>query len=131
SRDWSSDVCSSDLNTSTLVERILSITGEDAIQVDRKNREPWSGRLQTRIMIASNEVPDFRDAAGAIGSRFLIARMTRSFYGREDPNLENKIRAELPAILKWALDGLDRLNANGRFTESADSVAEREDMEVS
>lgn len=118
-------------NTATLVERLLSIVGEDALQVDVKYRDPWVGRLPGRVMIASNEVPDFRDASGAIGSRFLVAKMVTSFYDREDIELEGKLMAELPGILRWALDGLDRLADQGRFTQSATSIEAREDMEES
>lgn len=117
--------------TSVLVERLLSIIGEDSMQVDRKYEKHWTGKIGARVMIASNEVPDFRDASGAIGSRFMIAKMTRSFYDREDTDLEAKLEAEMPGILAWALDGLDRLRANGRFTQSATSIEAREEMEES
>ena len=33
----------------TVIERLLSITGEDALTVDRKYREPWTGRMPTRF----------------------------------------------------------------------------------
>lgn len=118
-------------NTATLVERLLSITGEDDIQVNRKFRDPWEGRLPGRVMVASNEVPDFRDPSGAIGSRFLVAKMVTSFYDREDLELETKLVAELPGILRWALDGLDRLRKQGRFTQSETSIEARKDMEES
>ena len=102
-----------------VVERLLSITGEDMLTVDRKYREPWSGKLPTRFVILTNELPRFRDSSGAIASRMLILQMTRSFFGREDLTLDAKLRTELPAILNWALDGLDRVTANGRFTVPA------------
>ena len=41
----------------TVVERLLSITGEDMLTVDRKFKEPWSGKLPTRFVILSNELP--------------------------------------------------------------------------
>jgi len=118
-------------NTATLVERLLSIIGEDSITVDRKHREHWTGRLPGRVMIASNEVPDFRDASGAIGSRFLVAKMVTSFYDQEDVDLERKLDAELPGIFRWALDGLDRLRKQGKFTQSAAAIEARQDMEES
>jgi putative DNA primase/helicase len=46
----------------------------------------------------------------------LILQMTNSFLGREDRTLDGRLRAELPGILNWALDGLDRLTERGRFT---------------
>jgi putative DNA primase/helicase len=102
--------------TSTIVERLLSISGEDLMTVDRKYRDPWSGKLPTRFVILSNELPKFRDSSGAIANRLLILQMTESFLGREDPTLDDRLAAELPGILMWALEGLDRLVRNGRFT---------------
>jgi putative DNA primase/helicase len=67
-------------------------------------------------VILSNELPRFRDASGAIDNRLLILQMTNSFLGREDRTLDDQLRAELPGILSWALQGLDRLITNGRFT---------------
>ncbi len=100
----------------TVVERLLSITGEDMLTVDRKFREPWSGKLPTRFVVLSNELPRFSDSSGAIANRLLILQMTNSFLGREDRTLDDQLRQELPGILNWCLDGLDRLNRNGRFT---------------
>ncbi|PIJ32604.1 NTP-binding protein [Mycobacterium heckeshornense] len=107
--------------TETLVERLLSITGEDVLTVDRKFRECWTGKLPTRFVILSNELPRFRDSSGAIANRMLVLQTTESFLGREDRALDAKLSRELPGILNWALEGLDRLNRNGRFTVPASS----------
>jgi putative DNA primase/helicase len=104
-----------------VVERLLSITGEDWLTIDRKYREPWTGKLPTRFVILSNELPKFRDSSGAIATRLLILKMTESFLGREDHELDVKLRDELGAILVWALEGLDRLTRKGRFTEPQSS----------
>jgi putative DNA primase/helicase len=102
--------------THTVVERLLSITGEDMLTVDRKFRDPWSGKLPTRFLVLSNELPRFKDSSGAIANRLLILQMTNSFLGREDRTLDDRLRAELPGILVWALAGLDRLIETGKFT---------------
>ncbi|MGB8211789.1 MAG: phage/plasmid primase, P4 family [Mycobacterium sp.] len=111
-----SDARLGNMPTHTVVERLLSITGEDMLTVDRKFRDPWSGKLPTRFAILSNELPRFKDSSGAIANRLLILQMTNSFLGREDRTLDRRLSAELPGILNWALEGLDRLNRNGRFT---------------
>jgi putative DNA primase/helicase len=108
--------------TNQVVERLLSISGEDPLTIDRKFREPWTGRLPTRFVIMSNELPTFGDASGAIAYRFVIAVLTQSWLGREDRGLERKLVAEMPGILNWALDGLARLDGGGRFSEPAASV---------
>lgn len=110
----------------TIVERLLTISGEDTVTVDRKHREPWVGRLGARFMLLSNELPGFRDSSGAIASRLLILTMAISNLGREDTTLERDLAREMPGILNWALDGLDRLTQRGRLVEptsSAEAVA--------
>ncbi|MFG2640805.1 phage/plasmid primase, P4 family [Streptomyces sp. NPDC048370] len=105
-----------------VVERLLSITGEDSLDVDRKYRDPWTGRLPSRIMILSNDLPSFADASGAVASRLVILTLTRSFLGKEDTGLEQRLIAELPSILTWALEGLDGLTQRGRFVEPSSSA---------
>ena len=65
-----------------LVERLLFISGEDRIEVDRKHRDPWTGTLPTRVLLMSNEVPRLRDAWLALANRLIILSLTESFLGR-------------------------------------------------
>jgi putative DNA primase/helicase len=102
-------------NNATVVERLLSISGEDPLTIDRKYKTAWVGPLPTRLIILTNEVPRLDDASGALANRFLILQMTESFLGAEDPTLSAQLRKELPGILLWALDGLDRLRERGHF----------------
>lgn len=104
-----------------IAEAILRTTGEDSVTVPRKHRTDWSGTLTVRFTVATNELPALADASAALSSRFLILRMTKSFYGKEDHDLTNRLLSELPAILLWAMDGLDRLRARGRFIQPASS----------
>jgi putative DNA primase/helicase len=104
-----------------LVERLLAISGEDTITVNRKYREQWSGKLPSRFVLISNELPHFGDAAGAIVGRFVVLLLTRSWLGTEDRDLESALHAELPEVLNWTLDGLDRLARQGRFTNPPSS----------
>ena len=100
-----------------VIERLLSITGEDRIDIDRKHREIWTGQLGTRFLLISNELPYLADASGAIATRFAVLILRNSWLGHEDETLTDRLAAELPQILHWALDGLDRLQEQGRFTE--------------
>jgi putative DNA primase/helicase len=100
-------------------EPLLRITGGDRVTVDRKYAQEWIGHLGVRFMILSNETPRFSDRTGALASRMIHVRFTVSFEGREDYGLEPRLLAELPGILNWALAGLKRLDANGRFTVPA------------
>lgn len=114
-------------SASQVVSRILEITGEDRITIDRKYRDPWSGTLPTRLMFMSNDEPTLPDTSGALASRFLVFATRRSFLDQEDPQLGAKLHAELAGILNWAIEGYDRLSSVGMFTkpEGADAQLRR------
>ena len=112
-----------------VVERILAITGEESISIDRKFKDAWTGRLETRIMVLTNELPKLADASGALASRFLILLLTNSFYGKEDHGLTDRIIRELPGILNWSLEGWQRLKDRGYFVQPASSAAAQHDFE--
>lgn len=110
-------------DSATVVERLLSISGDDAQTVNRKNLPRISTRLGVRFVLATNEIPKLADASGALASRFHILAMSKSFLRREDKQLDAKLAAELPAVLQWAARGYVRLRAQGAFTQNA--AAER------
>jgi putative DNA primase/helicase len=104
-------------NSSIVVERLLSISGEDTLTVNRKYRDQWTGKLPSRLHVISNELPQLGDASTAIVGRIVLLPLTRSWLGKEDHSLEPSLQAELPGILNWSLDGLQRLVENeNRFT---------------
>jgi putative DNA primase/helicase len=88
-----------------IVERLLSVSGEDNQTIDRKNLPAWSGKLPTRFVICTNEVPRLHDTSGALASR-----------------MTDKLICELPGILRWSIEGWRILHERGRFTEPATSV---------
>jgi putative DNA primase/helicase len=104
------------------VERLLSISGEDSLTVDRKYKDPWTGRLPSRFLVLTNELPRFTDASGALASRFVILVLSETFLGRENPRLSDELLEEAPSIFNWCLEGLDRLRARGHFREPTSSV---------
>ena len=101
-----------------VAERLLSVSGEDTTTIDRKHIAPWTGRLPTRFLFLTNEMPAIADTSGALASRFLTLALAKSFLGREDPQLEEKLVPDLPGIFLWALAGLERLRARGHFLPS-------------
>jgi putative DNA primase/helicase len=114
-----------------IAERLLSISGEDSLTLDRKYLDAWTGKLPTRFLLMSNELPRLSDASGALASRFVLLQLRESFYQREDLGLTAKLLPELPAILNWSLAGLDRLRARGHFVQPASAqqaVAELEEL---
>lgn len=102
-----------------VIERIKSISGNDAVAFNRKWLPGLTETLPTRFTVAANSVPNLFDDSGALASRLLVLPFTRSFLGFEDLALADRLLTELPGIAAWALEGLRRLNHQGQFTTSA------------
>lgn len=117
------------VDQSLVVERLLSISGEDDVSVNRKYRDHWTGHLPTRFMVLTNEVPRFTDASGALPSRFITLALNKSFYGEEDQGLTDRLLGELPSILNWALVGYRRLCERGHFLQPESGVELMDAME--
>lgn len=101
-----------------VVERLLSISGEDPQDVARKNMPTLAGiRLPVRFVVMTNELPNMRDASGALTTRVILLRLTRSFRGREDKTLTDRLLRELPGILNWSIRGWQRLQERGAFVQ--------------
>jgi putative DNA primase/helicase len=103
-------------NSNVVVERLLSISGEDTLTVNIKYKEQWTGKLPCRLHVISNELPKLGDASTAIVGRIVLLLTSRSWLGCEDYTPEKDLRAELPGILNWALGGLERLTITNTFT---------------
>jgi putative DNA primase/helicase len=114
---------------SDIVERLLNISGESTIDIDRKHQPAWSGKLPTKLMLISNELPQVPDTATALVGRLLIIRLTKSFYGKEDLNLFDRLVLELPGILVWAIEGWKRLQERGHFRQPQSGETLVEEME--
>ena len=73
-----------------------------------------------RLVLATNNRPRFRDRSEGIWRRMILVPFRYTVPPeRKDRNLTEKLENELSGIFLWALEGLKRLRANGRFTEAA------------
>jgi putative DNA primase/helicase len=105
------------VDQSAIVERLLSISGEDHVSVSRKFMIDFTGRLPVRFVMSTNELPRLTDSSAALASRFIVLLFQQSFYDREDYKLEQRIRSELPSILNWSIAGHRRLFERERFLQ--------------
>jgi putative DNA primase/helicase len=124
-----SDARFSGKDVPTVVERLLCISGEDALTIDRKHMTSVTMKLPTRFVFLTNELPRLKDTAGALSGRFMILRLTESFYGREDKGLTGRLLEELPAILNWSIEGWLQLQARGHFVQPASAEDALRDLE--
>jgi putative DNA primase/helicase len=118
--------------THTSAEFLLNVIGEDTVTIGRKYRSPWHGQLRLKLMLISNEVPNLNDSSGVLPSRFIKLHFPVSFYGKEDVNLKDKLRAELSGIAVRCVRAYGDLCARGQFIQPASATAlEREILTAS
>lgn len=111
------------------IERLLCISGEDTLPIERKHTTTVTAALPTRFMFLSNELPRLEDASGALASRFLLIRLEHTFLGKEDLGLFDALSAEMPGILNWAIEGWRRLHERGCFVQPTSGTDEVELMQ--
>src|SRR3954447_23817979 len=80
----------------TITGHLKAISGEDLVQVTRKNLSAWVGVLMTRIILMANKFPAFADDSKAFAGRVVPLKFNVSFENREDKTLGEKLRLELP-----------------------------------
>jgi P4 family phage/plasmid primase-like protien len=102
--------------------RLKELTGGDrSVTFEQKGRDPFSARNTARIIIACNTTPTFGDKSNAIWNRFTPIPFRYIVPAEaKNPALLDPATwtGELPSILRWSLDGLDRLRDRRAFTQS-------------
>ncbi|MBC3802973.1 hypothetical protein GH808_00760 [Acetobacterium fimetarium] len=103
-----------------------SITGEDRITAERKNKDPFAFVATARLLFSCNAIPkNLGDRSDAFYRRLVIVPFQPARpQEQRDPKLKQHFVAEAPGIFNWALAGLKRLvNNDYRFSESHESQA--------
>ena len=93
------------------------ITAGDQIKAEQKRKDPFWFEPNAKHLYAANELPSTETDDEAFYRRILLAPFPETVPEAErDKHLDDKLEAELPGILNWAIEGLQRLVANGGFT---------------
>jgi putative DNA primase/helicase len=82
--------------------------------------EPITIKPVAKVWWALNSKPAVKDTSDGFWRRLRLLPFNRKFEEHEkDLGLPDKLAAELPGILNWAVEGLRRLRTTGRFTAAA------------
>ena len=98
-------------------QRLKSMIAGERIPVDRKYREPLSIHVRGKWLVLGNHLPAITDHSTGFWRRWDVVPFSVTVPERErDPLLAPTIiREELSGVLRWALDGLVRLQTRGGF----------------
>ena len=96
----------SEVNEFNLNEaRLKALTGRDPMTARFLNHEFFTFMPVCKIWIATNNKPKIVGQDDGIWRRIHLIPFTQKFQGRENKQLKDQLRAELPGILNWIVEG--------------------------
>lgn len=99
------------------ISRIKMISGGDGITVDPKHKKVMGNVVvPSRVMLVSNERPEFKDPDGALDRRTIFLHFTEGIKDR-DPGIEARLAGELSGIFRLAVQSYRAMRyQDGRVT---------------
>ena len=106
------------------------VAGEN-LEDSFKYKAPFAFPTRSKMVMCCNNYPTVSDTSEGFMRRFLIVEFPMRYVDPDkvrpdtkdrplDINLEQELLKELPGIFNWALEGLQRLLAQGQFTKTKD-----------
>lgn len=110
------------------VQQFKEMTGGgDRMSAEFKGKDKFRFSVTQKFLFATNQVPSIEYADEAFYNRLLFVRFPNTVPESEkDPNLLETLTAERAGILRWMLDGLERLLDNEQFTGERDIGGKKE-----
>ena len=105
------------------------VTAQGKMDLERKGKQSYQGWMFARLLAFSNgDLQALFDRSDGFYRRQLVLTTREKAADRvDDPDLAEKMKAEIEGIFLWAFEGLRQLVANNfQFTESARTKANRE-----
>ena len=98
--------------------QLKSIVSGELTTAEHKHKPPFDFRPFSTCCFGTNHLPHTRDFSDALFRRAFLLTFPRTFTTeQQDPQLKDKLLAELPGILNLALKGIAGVLQSGRFTE--------------
>lgn len=115
-----------DLSSSEVLEntgKFKMLTGQDRMEGQEKYKNAFEFRNYAKLIYSANELPRTKDRTEAFFRRWIIIEFPNQFPEEDedtDTSLPESIidEEELSGVLNWALDGLERLLKNDKFTRT-------------
>ena len=91
-------------------QNFKAITGGDSVNIEQKYKSSYSTTLYCKLLALVNNLPKSKDNSYGYYRRLVLILFNRTFRDEvQDKQLLDKLQLELAGILRFALDGLVRL----------------------
>ncbi len=97
-------------------ETVKAFVAGTPMTFDRKNRDAVLATPTAKVIITSNSEPRWNDKSMGTWDRVLLVPFENRVEETDRiPDLGDKLKAELPGILNWAIEGMDDLERTTGF----------------
>jgi P4 family phage/plasmid primase-like protien len=94
------------------VRVLKNILGRDPISINAKyKRQIRNVVVNAAPWVQANEIPQLPNKGRGLSGKMLVLPFEKSFEGKEQHNLIDVLKSELPGIAVWALQGAIKLEA--------------------
>jgi len=115
--------------------RIKELTGDETLTARFMRQDNFTFTMTHKHLIAGNHKPRLKGGDPAMARRMVLMPFGQKFEGSaKDPRLPEKLKAEAPGIMAWAVHGAVKWHADGLAipgaveTASRDYMAEHDDI---
>jgi P4 family phage/plasmid primase-like protien len=96
----------------------------ETMTANPKYKQPFDFKCGAKFAFATNGLPMVDDPSSGVFRRLIVISLNNSFVGKENWNLSNELKEEIPGIFNWALIGAQRLRKNRTFTHVPSNIQE-------
>ena len=96
----------------------------ETMTANPKYKAPFDFVCSAKFAFATNGLPMTDDPSSGVFRRLMVLSLNNSFVGKENWNLINELKEEIPGIFNWALIGAMRLKKNKEFTHVPSNMQE-------
>lgn len=106
--------------------RFKMLTGQDEVYAEQKHKDAFKFLNYAKLIYSANELPQTTDMSEAFWRRWILIKFSNVFPEggpKTNPNILAGITTpeELSGLFNWALEGLERLLKNKKFSKSTSS----------
>lgn len=117
--------------------RIKELTGDETLTARFMRHDFFEFRQSQKHLVVGNHKPRLKGGDAAIARRFVLVPFLAKFSGdKRDPRMLERLQAEAPAVLAWAIEGAMKWRAEGLGIPAAVAdasqayMAENDDLQM-
>ena len=120
------NICGEEESKYLDASKFKAMVSGDLIDAERKFGDSFEFKPNVKFLFSTNNIPTFKGIDYALKRRLVLIPFNRKFSEQEcDRKLLNKLKKEMPGIIKWSIDGARKLLLNDLTFKLAQSQVDK------